>query len=65
MQQQKNRQKKLIKKMKSEKTRNGQPLMKNYIKYALNKIEMTIKNEKIQKKNEQKNVKSQDSRPNK
>lgn len=52
MQQQKNRQKKLIKKMKSEKTRNGQPLMKNYIKYALNKIEMTIKNEKIQKKNE-------------
>lgn len=37
----KDRKKKYIKKM-SEKTSRGQPVMKNYVKYALSKLEETI-----------------------
>ena len=38
----KQRKKKLVKKMKKEKTSKGQPLMRNYIKYALTNLELDL-----------------------
>ena len=46
----KQRKKKLVKKMKREKTSKGQPLMRNYIKYALTNLQLDLEREKGQKK---------------
>lgn len=35
--------------MKGQKTRKGQPLMRNYIKYALTQLQLTIKQEQQEK----------------
>jgi hypothetical protein len=41
--------------MQKQKTSKGQPLMRNYIKYALTKLEETMEKEKLEK-NKQKMV---------
>ena len=43
----KGKKKRFIKKMQHQKTNKGQPLMRNYIKYALTKLEETMQKEKI------------------
>ena len=36
--------------MKSEKTKKGQPKLKNYVTYALTKLEETFEKEKLERK---------------
>jgi len=45
----KDKKKRFIKKM-GQKTNKGQPLMRNYIRYALTKLEETIEREKMEKR---------------
>jgi hypothetical protein len=45
----KNKKKKFIKKMQTQKTQKGQPVMRNYVKYALAKLEETMEKEKHKK----------------
>jgi hypothetical protein len=46
----KGKKKKFIRKMQREKTKKGQPVMRNYIKYALAKLEETLEKEKTDKR---------------
>ncbi len=40
--------------MQTQKTNKGQPLMRNYVKYALAKLEETLEKEKYQKQQKSK-----------
>jgi hypothetical protein len=46
----KHKKEKYIKKMQTQKTKRGQPVMRNYVKYALAKLEETLEREKQAKK---------------